>query len=74
MDFAIIRLGTSPIPIGRTPGLLSIGINRHATNADKLSGWTDEVYRRRANNNNINININININKHLFNHDSLRTA
>ena len=49
MDFAIIRLGTSPIPIGRTPELLSIGIDRHAANAYKLSGWIDEVHRRRAN-------------------------
>ena len=38
MDFGIILLGTSPIPIGRTPGSFSSGNKRHARNADIPSG------------------------------------
>lgn len=37
---AIIRRGTSPIPIGLTPGFLFSGISRQATKAARPSGWT----------------------------------
>ena len=40
MAFAMILLGTSPIPIGLTPGHLSSGMRRHATKALSPSGLT----------------------------------
>ena len=40
---AIILLGTSPTPIGLTPGHLFNGINRQATKALRLSGWILQV-------------------------------
>ena len=45
--FGKIRRGTSPIPIGLTPGDLSKGIRRHATKALRPSGSTREVHNRR---------------------------
>ena len=45
--FAIMRLGTSPTPIGLTPGHLSRGMRRQATRALMLSGFTNEEQRRR---------------------------
>ena len=36
------------MPIGRTPGSLSSGTSRQATNPDRPSGSTREVHRRRA--------------------------
>ena len=43
-----IRRTTSQIPIGRTPGFLSKGINRQARKASKPCGSTESVQRRRA--------------------------
>ena len=36
----VIRRNTSPPPIGQTPGDLSKGINRHASNDSMLFGST----------------------------------
>ena len=46
---AAIHRGTSPIPIGRTPGSLSRGINRQATKALTLSGCTHSLLPTAAN-------------------------
>ena len=43
----MIRLGTSPTPIGLTPGRLSSGTSRQETKAEILVGSTSEVYRWR---------------------------
>lgn len=43
---ATILLGTSPIPIGRTPGHLSKGINLQATKALKCSGCMLSIHNR----------------------------
>ncbi len=45
---AMMRLGTSPMPIGRTLGFLFKGIKRHATYADTPSGSTAHVHKRFA--------------------------
>ena len=45
---AIIRRGTSPIPIGLTPGFLFKGISRQATKAVRLLGCKLTVQRRLA--------------------------
>ena len=47
MALEMIRRGTSPIPIGRTPGDLSSGIRRQATNALRPAGFTREVHSLR---------------------------
>ena len=48
MALAIIRRGTSPIPIGRTPGRLSSGISRQATNGINMAESIVIVDRQRA--------------------------
>ena len=47
MALEIIRRGTSPMPIGLTPGHLSNGISRQATKALRPSGLTKEVQSLR---------------------------
>ena len=47
MAFAMILHGTSPTPIGLTPGHLSSGIRRHATKALSPLGLTLVVAMRR---------------------------
>ena len=42
--FPMMRLAVSPMPIGLTPGHLSRAINRQATNADRLFGFTKEQH------------------------------
>ena len=48
MAFARILRGTSPIPIGRTPGFLSKGINLQATKGARNVGSISKVARQRA--------------------------
>ena len=48
MALPIIRRMDSPIPIGRTPGHLSIAIRRQATKADNPLGATYEVHNLLA--------------------------
>ena len=45
--FEMMRRGTSPMPMGRTPGHLSKGIRRQATNADIDEGSTEDVHMLR---------------------------
>ena len=47
MALEMIRLGTSPMPIGLTPGHLSSGRRRQAMKALKASGLTKEVQSLR---------------------------
>ena len=47
MALEMIRRGTSPIPIGLTPGHLSNGRRRQATKALRASGLTREVQSLR---------------------------
>ena len=42
-DLAIIRLATSPMPIGRTPGFLSRAMRRHASRGEMHLGSTYDV-------------------------------
>ena len=42
-----MRLATSQIPMGRTPGFLSRGISRHAAEADIVAGSITSQHRRR---------------------------
>ena len=48
MALAIIRQGTSPIPIGRIPGCLSNGISRQATKGINIAESIVTVDRQRA--------------------------
>ena len=45
--FPMMRLETSQMPMGRTPGFLSKGIRRHAARADIVEGSITSVHKRR---------------------------
>ena len=47
MALEMIHRGTSPMPIGLTPGDLSSGIRRQVTNALRPSGLTRDVHSLR---------------------------
>ena len=47
MALARILLGTSPIPIGCTPGFLSREISQQATKAINPEGLTEDIHKQR---------------------------